>query len=151
MAKRRTQSIAGIGALAFAVLFGTVVVLGSAPPETIAAAVSHDGLAASVYGEAASSLGPLHLEPVEDVVALGIVPAYEISLDGRPIPRGFVVAMTYDPASLGDVAPNRLSVFIYDRTLGDWASIPSVVDPAARSVTAEAIGADAVWWTLGAR
>lgn len=151
MAKRRTQSIAGIGALAVAVLFGTVVVLGSEPPETIAAAVSHNGLEASVYGEAASSLGPLRLEPMSDAASLGVAPTYEISLDGLPVPRGFVVAMSYDPAALGDIAPNRLSVYVYDRTLGDWASIPSVVDPAARTVTAEAIGADAVWWTLGAR
>lgn len=150
MAKRRTQSLAGIGALALAVLFGTVVVLGSEPPETISAAVSHDGLEASVYGEASSSLGPMRLEPTQDA-SLGIVPTYEISLAGRPVPRGFVVALSYDPASLGDVAPNRLSVFVYDRTLGAWAAIPSVVDPAERVVTAEAIGTDAVLWTLGVR
>lgn len=140
-----------MGALAFAVLVGTIVVFGSEPPETISAAVSHNGLAASVYGEAAASLGPLHLEPVDDVVALGIVPAYEISLAGRPVSRGFFVAMSYDPASLGDVAPNRLSAFVYHRTLDMWTSVPSVVDPAANTVTAEAIGVDAVWWTIGAQ
>lgn len=149
MAKRRTQPIAGIGALVIAVAIGTLVMFGAQDPETHSA-VSDDGRVA-VSGEAAPSLGALSVESLEDAAGPGIVPVYEIALAGLPIPRGFDVTLSYDPASLGNIAPNRLTAYVYDRTLGDWASIPSVVDPATQTVTAEAIGADAVWWTLGAR
>jgi len=151
MAKRRTQPIAGIGALVIAVALGTAVVLAADPPETTAVAVSYEGLEASAYGATAPEVGSMSLEPRPDVEALGVGPAYELSLGGLPVPSGFFVGMTYDPEALNGVAPNRLSVFAYDRDADAWVALASVVDPAARSVVAESNGVNATLWTLGAR
>jgi hypothetical protein len=144
--------VTGVGALIAALLIGTWIVLAFRPPE-VQSAWSADGRV-GVEGEASAESGPLSVVRRDDLAgafAAGIGAVYEISLGGEPLPRGFDVSIRYDADELGDFAPNSLSLFVYDRGEGTWTLVPSVVDPAARSVSAGSVAGDAVWWTIGAR
>lgn len=149
--KRRSKPIAGVGAILIALAVGTLVVFGGPSPETMRA-TSDDGRV-SVSGEASPSLGALSVAAVEDASALpsrvGLV--YEITLGAKAIHAGFDVLIAYDASDLRDLAPNRLAVHVLDRSTNAWTVLPSVVDPAARTVTAASVGIDATRWTLGAR
>lgn len=149
--KRRSQPIGGIGALLVALAVGTFVVFGGRAPEAMRA-TSDDGRV-SVSGEASPSLGALSVATGEDASgpASRVGPVYEVTLGGKAIPSGFDVTVGYDAADLRDLAPNRLAVYVLDRADGAWIALPSVVDPAARVVSATSAGIDATRWTLGAR
>lgn len=142
--------MAGIGAMLIALLVGTWVVFGGASPEA-RDATSPDGRV-HVEGNAAVSLGALSVAVVEgDGPPSRIGPVYELALGDRAVPAGFDVVVSYDAAELGDLAPNRLSLYAFDRVSNAWIPVSSVVDPAARTVSATSTGIDAARWTLAAR
>lgn len=153
MAQRRIRPVAGVGALIIAVAAGTWLVLSLPDPEAVRV-VSDDGRVV-VFGAASPSVGTLSVVRSDDVAVAAPSQAadeYRVAFDGEvAIPSGFALRVSYRDEDLLGTAPNRLSVFAYDRSSSAWVAVPSVVDPAARTVTTDTTGIDAIVWTLGAR